>query len=390
MNRPDKPLIAIACGGTGGHLFPGLAIAEKLALRGADVMLLISSKEVDQQAVKSAIGMEVVVLPAVGLTRGRILQFGKGFIQSYRAAKARFRPRPPQAVLAMGGFTSAPPVFAGRAFGATTFLHESNTIPGRANRLLAHFVDQAFVGFPTTAARLFHTNILATGTPVRPQFEPVDARACRVALGLAPTRPVLLVMGGSQGATGINNLALQAAPQLIEKFPDLQLLHLSGISELSRVEEQYRSLNVKAVVRPFLTEMELALGAATAAVSRAGASSLAEIAAMQLPSVLIPYPDAADDHQVYNAKAFVDAGAALLLEQPTATGEKLAQAVSQLLQGTCNEMRDRLTQLQAPHAAALIAEKMIVLMEARGRKNVFPTTTDAERVPMRHSQAAVL
>ena len=119
--RAEKPLVAIACGGTGGHLFPGIAVADKLVMRGADVLLLISPKEVDQQAVKSAIGMEVAVLPAVGLTRGRVLQFVRGFTGSYRAAKALFRQRTPQAVLAMGGFTSAPPVFAGRFFGAATF-----------------------------------------------------------------------------------------------------------------------------------------------------------------------------------------------------------------------------------------------------------------------------
>src|SRR5437773_6400774 len=180
MNSADKSLIAIACGGTGGHLFPGLAVAEQLVQRRADVMLLISEKEVDQQAVKSAIGMELVVLPAIGLTRGKVLQFGKGFVQSYRAAKARFRPRPPKAVLAMGGFTSAPPIFAGRSLGATTFLHESNTVPGRANRLLAHFVNQVFVGFPVAAGRLWHPNVLSTGTPVRPQFEVVDAASCRI------------------------------------------------------------------------------------------------------------------------------------------------------------------------------------------------------------------
>src|ERR1043166_1715021 len=221
------PLIAIACGGTGGHLFPGLAVAEKLIERRADVMLLISSKEVDAQAVKSALGMEVVVLPAVGLTRGNVLRFFSGFAGAYRAAKARFAARPPQGVLAMGGFTSAPPIFAGRKFGAITFLHESNTIPGRANRLLAHFVDQAFVGFPIAATSLWNANVVATGTPVRPQFESVDRSACRMSLGLIPDRPVLLVMGGSQGAAGINDLILKAVPELLEKAPQLQILHLT-------------------------------------------------------------------------------------------------------------------------------------------------------------------
>jgi len=364
-----KPLVAIACGGTGGHLFPGVAVGEQLLLRGCDVTLLVSPKEVDQHAVTSALGMKVATLPAVGMTRGKLLQFAAGFWNSYRAAKQLFRERPPQAVLAMGGFTSAPPVLAGRACGATTFLHESNTIPGKANRWLAHFVDQAFVGFPTAAGRLYHTNILCTGTPVRPQFQPAESASChassRLALGLAPERPVLLVMGGSQGASGINDLVLQAAPALLKASPELQFIHLTGPGDVTKVQSSYDALKAKAVVRPFLTEMELALGAANVSVSRAGASSLAELAAMRLPSVLIPYPTAADNHQFHNAHAFVETGAALMLEQKGATGEALASLVLRLLTDKPSHaaMAKALEHWHHADAAELIAERMIARTE---------------------------
>ena len=129
--RPSR--VAIACGGTGGHLFPGLAVAEELSRRQCVVTLLISPKEVDQQAVKTVSGLEVVTLPAVALTRRGFLGFVRGFWKSYWTARKLFRSRPPHAVLAMGGFTSAPPVLAGKFLGARTFLHESNTLPGRAN-----------------------------------------------------------------------------------------------------------------------------------------------------------------------------------------------------------------------------------------------------------------
>ncbi len=369
MEHPSsKPLVAIACGGTGGHLFPGLAVADELVRRGCDVTLLISPKEVDQQAIKAAIGMVVITLPAVGLSRGRVAEFLRGSWKSYRAARKCFRPRPPQAVLAMGGFTSAPPVLAGRAFGATTFLHESNTIPGKANRWLSHVIDQAFVGFPSAAGRLFSQNILTTGTPVRPQFEPADAGACRMALGLDPKRPVLLVMGGSQGASGINELVSHAVAQLASTAPELQYLHLTGANDVEKVRSNYGAQNARAMVLPFLTEMELALGAATVAVSRAGASSLAELAAMRLPSILIPYPTAADNHQFYNARAVTDAGAALLLEQSGATGEKLAEMVLKLVcdPATHKAMREELIRWHSPHAAELIAEKMLLLTQAKG------------------------
>jgi UDP-N-acetylglucosamine--N-acetylmuramyl-(pentapeptide) pyrophosphoryl-undecaprenol N-acetylglucosamine transferase len=362
-----KPLVAIACGGTGGHFFPGLAVADELRLRGCDVTILISPKEVDQEAVKNAIGMTVATLPAVGMTRGRLGQFVAGFWKSYRASKELFRNRPPQAVLAMGGFTSAPPVLAGRACGATTFLHESNTIPGKANRWLAHFVNQAFVGFPTAAGRLHHTNVLCTGTPVRPQFQPTDAAACRMALGLDAKRPLLLVMGGSQGASGINDLLLQSLPQLLKAAPDLQFLHLTGPNDVAKVQAGYEAQKARVAVRPFLTEMELALGAATAAISRAGASSLAEMAAMQVPAVLIPYPTAADNHQFYNASAFVDTGSALLLQQKGATAGQLASLVLSIVIDPAKReaMIKGLGGWHREDAAELIAERMIALMQAR-------------------------
>src|SRR5206468_1721718 len=163
-------------------LFPGLAVAEQLRERGCAVTLLISPKEVDQQAVANVSGMEIATLPAVGLRRGAAIAFLRGFVRSYRMAAKLFRSQPPTAVLAMGGFTSAPPILAGRRFGARTFLHESNSIPGRANRWLSHGVNRAFVGFPSAARRLGRCDVTVTGTPVRPQFQPCASAARRSAL----------------------------------------------------------------------------------------------------------------------------------------------------------------------------------------------------------------
>jgi UDP-N-acetylglucosamine--N-acetylmuramyl-(pentapeptide) pyrophosphoryl-undecaprenol N-acetylglucosamine transferase len=340
-----------------------MAVAEELMLRGWDTLLLVSPKEVDQQIMKSAGGAEFATLPSIGMTKGHRLRFLAAFLKSYREARQLFARRPPRAVLAMGGFTSAPPVLAGRAVGARTFLHESNSIPGRANRWLAHVVTQAFVGFADAAGRLHHPNVLCTGTPVRPQFQPGDPAASRVALGLHPLRPTVLITGGSQGASGVNDLVLRALPALLHAAPELQFLHLTGPQEIEKVRAAYELHRGKAVVRPFLSEMELALGAATVAVSRAGASSLAELAAMQVPAVLIPYPFAADNHQWHNARAYVNAGAALLLEQKSGTGEALAAQLLSLLndKNAHEKMSRALATWQAPHAAALIAERIIAL-----------------------------
>ncbi|MBI3414532.1 MAG: UDP-N-acetylglucosamine--N-acetylmuramyl-(pentapeptide) pyrophosphoryl-undecaprenol N-acetylglucosamine transferase [Verrucomicrobia bacterium] len=362
MNSPEtKPLVAVACGGTGGHLFPGMAVAEKILEHDCAVMLLISPKEVDQQAVRAVSGMDVVTLPAVALASGGYLGFLRGFWRSYLLAKKLFRARAPKAVLAMGGFTSAPPVFAAKHFHAATFLHEANTIPGRANRLLAPWVDAAFVYFPETALRLRNSQVTIAGMPVRPQFHSMDAAACRMALGLSAEKPTLLVMGGSQGARGINDLVIDTLPLLAVRFPDAQFLHLTGPSDAEKVRRAYAAQKLKASVHPFLTEMELALGAATAVVSRAGASSLAEFAAMALPAILIPYPAAADNHQFHNARTFVETGAARMLWQRTATPELLAKLIAQLLgdEREREHLRAALTQRHVPDAAGKIAGRIL-------------------------------
>ena len=435
------PFIAIACGGTGGHLFPGLAIAGELKKRGCDVALLISPKDVDQQAVKSAIGMEIFTLPAVALQNRNYFSFVRSCWRSWRAAKKIFQARPPQAVLAMGGFMSAAPVLAARKFGAKTFLHESNTIPGRANSLLARFVDQAFVGFPEAAVRLNASKVTTTGTPVRPQFsgqwgeapqEPTLARQgiaatargdarptkfyeSRIALGLEPDRPTILVMGGSQGASGLNEIVLSALPlltvgvqtsacssrdmpkrelqQSANKPSTLQFLHLTGASDFEKVKAAYASQKINAVVKPFLAEMDLALGAATASVSRSGASSLAEIAAMRLPSLLVPFPAAADNHQFFNASAFEKTGAAKLLEQKNSTPKKVAAILTELVgdEPVRARMQSALAQWHSPKAAEQIAESILATIKVaqasrlpgeRVSASISPTSPDAAGMPV--------
>jgi UDP-N-acetylglucosamine transferase subunit ALG13 len=174
-------------------------------------------------------------------------------------------------------------------------------------------------------------------------------------------------MGGSQGAESINQLMIDTAPRLAAKLPTLQFLHLTGPNDMERVRRAYAAGQQKAVVQPFLTEMELALGAATVAVSRAGASSLAELAAMQLPTILIPYPSAADDHQFYNARAFAEAGAARMVGQKNVTPEILAELVTGLVshEKEREHIRAVLRQRHVPDAAARIAERILNVIHER-------------------------
>jgi len=399
MTQPNAPTIAIACGGTGGHLFPGLAVAEQLVKRGCAVTVIVSPKEVDQQAVKSALErraparqvgseqqaeqvlgapIEVVTLPAVGLQNRNYFSFARSFVKSWLAARRAFGARKPAAALAMGGFTSAPPIFAARQLGAKTFLHESNTIPGKANRWLSRFVDECFVGFPQAASRLHTKNVVTTGTPVRPQFKPRDAAACRVALGLDPDRPTVLVMGGSQGAAGVNYLIVKTITALAAREPRLQFFHLSGPGEAEKMRKVYAEKTMRAIVHGFFGEMDTALGAATVAISRSGASSLAEIAAMRVPSILVPYPVATDNHQFFNARAFEETGAAHLLEQQYVEPDKTASLILDLITNAVarEKMQLALAKWHAPQAAEQIAETMLKLI-AQGTERAGAEPRDA-------------
>ena len=399
-SNSDSPRVAIACGGTGGHLFPGVAVARQLRQRGCAVTLLISPKEIDQQAVRTAGDLEFAVLPAVGLTRGRPAEFAQGFAASLRQSWSRFRTAPPHAVLAMGGFTSAPPVIAGRFFGAATFLHESNTIPGKANRWLSWLIDQAFVGFPEAADRLHTRRVRMTGTPVRPEFQTGDSVAtagtsgsrasARRALGLDPERPTLLVTGGSQGARGLNDLVVALLPRLAQLVPRLQLFHLTGANDSEKITAACAAGQIKAVVRPFFGEMHLALGAADAVISRAGASSLAEIAALRVPAVLVPYPAATDNHQFYNARAFQQAGAARLVEAGQADPAKVAASLAELLGATpaAAAMRVALAQWHFPRAAAAIADHLLAVVAAR--RGITRAAESLPPRPLANQQTAIL
>jgi len=361
---PAKPFVAIACGGTGGHLFPGIAVAGELRARGACCVLLISRKEVDQEAARTAPELEAVTLPAVAWNWRHPVRFLRAALSSHGEARALFQKRAPDAVLAMGGFTSLPAAFAARGCGAKIFLHESNAIPGRANRLLARHADEAFIGFDSASAQLAARRVTLTGTPVREQFQVQDPAAARIALGLDPVRPVLLVMGGSQGARGVNDLVLAALPSLVEAAPQLQLIHLTGAGDEAKVLAALSKLRMRAVVRPFFSKMELAVSAASVAVSRAGASTLAELAALRVPSVLVPYPHAADNHQWFNARAFERTGAARMLWSHHATPADLARFVLELLSQPPARaaMAAALAHWHHPDAAARIAGRILSVL----------------------------
>src|SRR5215469_14610190 len=203
----------IACGGTGGHLFPGIAVAEVLQDRGHEVMLLISEKDIDAVALSGRTNFRVEKLPTVGLPSPfspAFLGFTRRFFESLSLCRSLYRKFKPHVVLGMGGFTSTAPVLAGRIRGIATFIHESNAVPGKANRWTARMVNAVMLGFKECAPFFPKTRTEITGTPVRTELVPLDRADARLKLGLQKELPTLLVMGGSQGASGINQVMIKA------------------------------------------------------------------------------------------------------------------------------------------------------------------------------------
>src|SRR5256714_2674625 len=193
----------IACGGTGGHLFPGIAVAEGLRDRGHEVMLLVSEKEIDALALSGRTNFRFEKLPTVGLPSPfspAILGFIRRFYQSFSLCRSIYRKFKPQVVLGMGGFTSTAPVLAGRMRGVSTFIHESNAIPGKANRLTARMVRAGMLGFKECAPFFPKAHTEVTGTPIRTELKRLDRHVARQKVGLREDVPTLRVMGGSHGA----------------------------------------------------------------------------------------------------------------------------------------------------------------------------------------------
>jgi UDP-N-acetylglucosamine--N-acetylmuramyl-(pentapeptide) pyrophosphoryl-undecaprenol N-acetylglucosamine transferase len=296
-------------------------------------MLFVSEKEIDTLALSTRSELRFEKLPTVGfpsLYSPAVLGFILRFNQSLSLCRSIYRRFKPQAVLGMGGFTSTAPILAGRMRGVSTFIHESNAVPGKANRWTARLVRAVLLGFKECAPFFPKVQTEITGTPIRAELKRLDRRVARQKLGLRDDLTTLLVMGGSQGASGINRAIIKSLPSL--RGLSFQAIHLSGARDERLVADKYRCENVPAYIAAFHHHMEEVYSAADFVVARAGAASLAEFAAFSLPGILIPFPYAADDHQSRNAKIFKHAGAALVLKESDLSAELLARNLKALIE----------------------------------------------------------
>lgn len=355
---------AIAAGGTGGHLFPGLAVGEVLLARGHQVMLIVSEKEIDAVATQGRTEFRVEQVPGVGLqskSPTALFRFWRQFSAANARCKELFREFQPRAVLGMGGFTSAPPIMQGHSRKVPTFIHDSNAIPGKANKVInARYCTAVLLGFEDCAKYFPKSKCIVTGTPIRRSLtQRIDRAEALATFGLAPERKTLLVMGGSQGARGLNAAVSKALAAMHDD--KLQVIHLAGQQDEGMLRDAYAKAGVPAHVAAFFHQMERAYSAADFAIARSGAASLTELSCFALPSILIPYPFAAEDHQTLNARIFERSGAAVLMPEREATVEVLSQKIRSFLDeaGRLPEMSQRSAALAPRDAAERVAEVIL-------------------------------
>ena len=364
--------VVIAGGGTGGHLYPGIAVARELLSRRRDAQISFAG---------TARGIEARVLPREGFTLDLIRSGGLkgksiadlargawllplGFLDAWRIVTAR----QPDLVIGVGGYSSGPVVMAAALRGIATMVMEQNALPGLTNRLLAPFVGAAAVTFDTTRS-FFGAKAFVSGNPVRPEFlESAGPSTTEAGADGGSSIARVLVFGGSQGAHAINLAMVEAASQLAAGDSHLRLTHQTGERDLEMVRAAYREAGFPADVEPFLYDMERQLKRADLIVCRSGATTLAEIAAAGKPAILIPFPAATDDHQRKNAEAMAAAGAADVLLQRDMTGPILAHRILGLARdrGARARMGRAARALARPDAAKVIVDRALELAGQRG------------------------
>jgi UDP-N-acetylglucosamine--N-acetylmuramyl-(pentapeptide) pyrophosphoryl-undecaprenol N-acetylglucosamine transferase len=353
--------LLIAGGGTGGHVYPAIAIAEEVLARPGGEVLFVGTAQGIEARVVPAAGYRLETLAVSGLKRMKPADMFRGAARlpvalgrSMQIVR-RFRP---DAVLGVGGYASGPVVLAAALLRVPTAIHEQNSVPGMTNRILARLARTIFVAFEEAARRFAPRPSQLVGNPVRRKI--IDALA---GPPLSPDRAsTVLIVGGSQGARAVNELVLEAAAHLAKDARLPRLLHQTGAADAAACEDRYRKLGVgdRVSVVPFIEDMAGAYASASSVIGRAGALTLAELAIVGKPAILIPLPTAADDHQTRNAQAFADAGAAIVLNQRETDGAKLAAALAGLLADPKRmaDMSGAMGRLARPAAARAIVDRL--------------------------------
>jgi UDP-N-acetylglucosamine--N-acetylmuramyl-(pentapeptide) pyrophosphoryl-undecaprenol N-acetylglucosamine transferase len=366
--------VLFAGGGTGGHLYPALALATAIQQERADTSVhFVGAQRGVEARVLPAEQRPHTLLPFQPLRRSRVWENWKlvpAMIRSMSGLSRLFQQFKPRLVVGTGGYASGPACAFALLKGVPVALQEQNSWPGLTTRVMSRWARQVHLGFPEARRHLKpgkHTEITALGNPIRPPDPALSRTACRAHFGLRNDSTVLLVVGGSQGARAINEALLVALGAGAGLGADVEILWATGPNHFDSIKSRLAQLLnlecVKAVA--YIDEMPKALAAADIAISRAGAMATAELLAWGIPALLIPLPTAAADHQTHNARALADAGAALLVLEKELTGERLAQELLCLVED--RPLRARMAaaarQRARPQAAREIARKLAALLD---------------------------
>ncbi|MGB4499378.1 MAG: undecaprenyldiphospho-muramoylpentapeptide beta-N-acetylglucosaminyltransferase [Methylococcaceae bacterium] len=339
--------IVIMAGGTGGHIFPALAVAQFLQTQGWQVSWLGTKAGLESRVIPEA-GIEIDWLSVSGLRgKGILSKVSAIFKLAKSCAEARkiLKQRKPDAVLGMGGFVAAPGGLMAKMLKIPLIIHEQNRVVGTTNRLLAKIATKVLQGFPNSFAPKF--NAICTGNPLRKSF--VDS--VQKTNSTQNETLKILIVGGSQGAKALN----ENVPNAIALLKNtVQVRHQTGAAMQNEVAEKYESLNLNAEVSAFIDDMAAAYSWADLIICRAGAMTVSEVAAMDIPAIFIPLPNAIDDHQTANARYLTEAGAAILLKQSDLTAGNLAKQIETLCENLA-ERRKIAQSLAYLHATETVA-----------------------------------
>ena len=353
--------VLIAAGGTGGHIYPGIAVAKEIMRRDPNsaVRFVGTARGLENRVVPNA-GFELSLIESTGLKNVGLAARLRGLLllpKSFFAARRVIREFRPDVVVGAGGYVSGPVLMTAALMSRPTLVMESNALPGFTNRRLARFIDSAAVSF-TEAMSFFPGKAVLTGNPVRSEFFEVPAKTHD------PKHLSLLVFGGSQGARAINEAMLAATAHLASEKDRLHVTHQTGTADVEKVQRGYAdaSWSENAEVKVYIDDMVSEFAKADLIISRAGATTTAELLASGKVAIMIPFPLAADDHQRKNAEALQTAGAARMILQKDLSGETLASEIKSLLSTAdkLNEMENAARKMARRDAA----EKTVDLMEA--------------------------
>jgi UDP-N-acetylglucosamine--N-acetylmuramyl-(pentapeptide) pyrophosphoryl-undecaprenol N-acetylglucosamine transferase len=372
----------IAGGGTGGHISPGIAIADALesAAPGIEVFFMGRAGSIEERLVGRT-GRGFVAVPSKGLKRSADLgNLAVPFVvlAGYFRALCVLAARRPAVAVGTGGFVSMPPMLAARTLGIPVVLQEQNSYPGLATRVLSRMASVVHTSFEETTEHLPRARrVQLSGNPVRSDFEAADRGEARAKLGLPADATVVLLVGGSRGARRINEAVSDAAARLAGM--GLSLIAQTGADDHATVRKALVGAGVSSIVEPFFDDVATAYAACDIVVARSGASTIAEIEITGRPSLLVPYPFATEGHQMKNAQAVAAAGAAVVIPDEELTGERLADEIELLLKDGARLalMAQRARTLARPDAAEQVAESILALDRNADPAGHGPASSDS-------------